>query len=179
MPIRSFCCPVDVMSRTVFFINLNSTFGSLRKELSRKGVYFARSNNLGNADSVYGTTQCRRYLSTAKCMSCFDVGVSILTARCTTQNGAYVILDDCFIRWVLNYYALSIWHFRSYYLNNAKFCFQPNISRLSKGNRLENWYLMKIWWCFLGIILNMMNAPKPYTQIPEDFWWLYEHNWCR
>ncbi|XP_042756167.1 cysteine-rich receptor-like protein kinase 2 [Lactuca sativa] len=106
MPIRSFCGPVDVMSPTVFFTNLNSTFASLRKELSRKGVYFARSNNLGNADSVYGTTQCRRYLSTAKCMSCFDVGVSILTARCTTQNGAYVILDDCFIRYqnYQNYY---------------------------------------------------------------------------
>lgn len=102
MPIRSFCCPVDVMSRTVFFINLNSTFGSLRKELSRKGVYFATSHNLGNADTVYDTSQCRRYLSIAQCLFCFDVGVSILTSCETTRNGAYVIVDDCFISW-------SIW----------------------------------------------------------------------
>ncbi|CAH1412161.1 unnamed protein product [Lactuca virosa] len=80
MPIRSFCVHVDIMSPTVFFTNLNSTFASLRKELSRKGVYFAISHNLGNADSIYGTSQCRRYLSTTQCLSCFDVGVSILTA---------------------------------------------------------------------------------------------------
>ncbi|KAL4569197.1 hypothetical protein LXL04_024831 [Taraxacum kok-saghyz] len=104
--IRSFCGPVDVMSPSVFSANLNSTFASLRQELSRNGVYFARSENLGNADSVYGTTQCRRYLSAAQCVSCFDVGVATLVERCSTRNGGYVIFDDCFLRYqnYQNYY---------------------------------------------------------------------------
>ncbi|KAI3502736.1 hypothetical protein L1887_30999 [Cichorium endivia] len=105
MLIRSFCGPVDVVSPSTFFTNLNSTFASLRKELAGKDVYFARAQNLGNADSVYGTAQCRRYLSQAQCLSCFDVGVSTL-ARCTTRNGGYAIFDDCFIRYqnYQNYY---------------------------------------------------------------------------
>lgn len=95
--IRSFCDRVDPMSPSVFFSNLNSTFASLRRQLSREGVYFARAQNLGDADSVYGTAQCRRYLSAARCVACFDAGVSEL-ARCTSGNGAYASFDDCFLR---------------------------------------------------------------------------------
>ncbi|KAI3813780.1 hypothetical protein L1987_18514 [Smallanthus sonchifolius] len=96
MMITSFCDRVDPMSPSVFFSNLNSTYASIRGQLLKDGVYFARAQNLGDADSVYGTVQCRNYLSAAQCLACFDVGVSAL-AHCTTGNGAYVILDDCFL----------------------------------------------------------------------------------
>ncbi|KAJ9564613.1 hypothetical protein OSB04_000579 [Centaurea solstitialis] len=96
--IRSFCDRVDAMSPSDFFRNLNTTFATLRRQLSTDGVHFARAQNLGQADSVYGTAQCRQYLSTSQCIACIDVGVSTL-ARCTTGNGAYAILDDCFLRY--------------------------------------------------------------------------------
>ncbi|XP_024961311.1 cysteine-rich receptor-like protein kinase 2 [Cynara cardunculus var. scolymus] len=96
--IRSFCDRVDAMSPLDFFRNLNSTFAALRRQLSMEGVHFARAQNLGHADSVYGTAQCRQYLPTGRCITCIDVGVSTL-ARCTSGNGAYAILDDCFLRY--------------------------------------------------------------------------------
>ncbi|KAK1439297.1 hypothetical protein QVD17_05113 [Tagetes erecta] len=96
--VRSFCDRVDPMSPSVFFSNLNNTFASLRGQLSREGVYFARAQSLGDADSVYSTAQCRRYLSATRCVACFDMGVSAV-APCTSGNGAYVTLDDCFLRY--------------------------------------------------------------------------------
>ncbi|XP_023760090.1 cysteine-rich receptor-like protein kinase 2 [Lactuca sativa] len=105
IPIRSFCGRVAVISQSEFSTNLNSTLAALRKDLSVNGSYFSRAQTVGDADSVYGTAQCRHYLTTVQCLACFDSGVSTL-AGCTSGNGAYVTLDDCFIRYqnYQNYY---------------------------------------------------------------------------
>ncbi|KAD5960704.1 hypothetical protein E3N88_12176 [Mikania micrantha] len=86
------------MSTTSFFNNLNSTIVQLRSLLSNTGVYYARSQNLMNQDSVYGLTQCRNYLSTQQCVACFDVAVSAVES-CSSVNGANVFLDNCFLRY--------------------------------------------------------------------------------
>ncbi|KAI3519033.1 hypothetical protein L1887_08007 [Cichorium endivia] len=96
-PLRFYCGSNDAMSPTSFSRNLHSTFSQLRSQLSNTGVYYARAQNLENGDAVYGVAQCRNYLSSAECLACFDVSVSVV-ATCGSANGANVFLDNCFLR---------------------------------------------------------------------------------
>ncbi|KAI3722971.1 hypothetical protein L2E82_34220 [Cichorium intybus] len=96
-PLRFYCGSNDAMSPTSFSGNLHSTFSQLRSQLSNTGVYYARAQNLENGDAVYGVAQCRNYLSSAECLACFDVSVSVV-ATCGSANGANVFLDNCFLR---------------------------------------------------------------------------------
>ncbi|KAI3747606.1 hypothetical protein L6452_10121 [Arctium lappa] len=98
MPLRFYCGSNDAMSPTSFSRNLDSTFAQLKSQLSNNGVYYARAQNLENGDAVYGVAQCRKYLSEAQCLACFDVAVSGVES-CGSANGANVFLDNCFLRY--------------------------------------------------------------------------------
>ncbi|CAH1435490.1 unnamed protein product [Lactuca virosa] len=64
----------------------------------RSAVLMLRAQSLSDGDPVFGDAHCRRYLSTAQCVACFDSGVSELLP-CTTVNAAYVFSDNCFLRY--------------------------------------------------------------------------------
>ena len=97
-PIRSFCGVNAPATLSSFINHRNSTLSQIRTQLSSNGVFYATAQSTVNeGDPVYGDAQCRRYLSAAQCVACFDSGVPELLP-CTTVNVAYVFSDNCFIR---------------------------------------------------------------------------------
>nr|GMC67589.1 cysteine-rich receptor-like protein kinase 2 [Ipomoea batatas] len=80
---------------------LNLSFADLRNQLSSANKRFATSTQ----KTVYAMAQCRKYLSTADCVSCFDAAV-IVTRNCSIAgvSSAIVILDGCFLRYNNGYF---------------------------------------------------------------------------
>ncbi|KAI3519031.1 hypothetical protein L1887_08004 [Cichorium endivia] len=97
-PIRSFCGRNPPIIVSNFVNNRNSTLSEIRRKLSSDNVFYATAQSLAEGDSVFGAAQCRNYLSASQCVACFDAGVSEITS-CVTGNGAYVFLDNCFVRY--------------------------------------------------------------------------------
>ncbi|KAF5769140.1 putative protein kinase RLK-Pelle-DLSV family [Helianthus annuus] len=81
-----------------FIRNRNSTFDEMRRRLLSERVLYARAQDLSGGDSVFAAAQCRNYLSVEQCVACFDVAFSEL-AKCIVSNGAYVFLDECYVRY--------------------------------------------------------------------------------
>lgn len=80
-----------------FIKNRNSTFDQMRRVLVSDRVLYAKAQELSGGDSVYAAAQCRNYLSVDQCLACFDVAVFEL-GKCIAGNGAYVFLDECYVR---------------------------------------------------------------------------------
>lgn len=72
--------------------NQNRTFNDLRRQLSNN-THFATAQQSG----IYAMAQCRNYLSGIDCLACFDAAVS-LTLNCSSDGGARVIFEGCFLR---------------------------------------------------------------------------------
>ncbi|KAL4569198.1 hypothetical protein LXL04_024832 [Taraxacum kok-saghyz] len=96
--IRWYCSSYKGMNGQVFLENLNTTFSSLRKQLSKVNNHHAVSNTVINGESVFGLALCREYLSIAACLSCFDTAVSYMKV-CGLGNGANIFYDNCQIRY--------------------------------------------------------------------------------
>lgn len=75
-----------------FSSNRNLTFNELRRQLSNT-THFATAQQSG----IYAMAQCRNYLSGVDCLACFDAAVS-LTLNCSSDGGARVIYEGCFLR---------------------------------------------------------------------------------
>ncbi|KAL4577876.1 hypothetical protein LXL04_013991 [Taraxacum kok-saghyz] len=97
IPIHSFCGSIAPLNPN-FFKNRNATLAEIRTKLLNEGVVYATAQDLTAGDSVYAAAQCRNYVSRDECVACFDAGVSILV-KCKKGNGAYVVFDNCFIRY--------------------------------------------------------------------------------
>ncbi|KAL8241931.1 hypothetical protein R6Q59_012233 [Mikania micrantha] len=72
----------------------------MRMILLSQRVLYARAQDLSGGDSVYAAAQCRNYLSVDQCVVCFNVAFFKL-AKCIVGNGAYVFLDECYVRYEL------------------------------------------------------------------------------
>ncbi|KAI3898095.1 hypothetical protein MKX03_021694 [Papaver bracteatum] len=96
------CSLYNATRQSLFFSNRDSTFSDLRKKLSSgDNIRFATAKTAITADPVYGMAQCRNYLSTSDCLSCFSDAVSQIR-NCSSANGARVIYDGCFLRYESN-----------------------------------------------------------------------------
>lgn len=82
-----------------FFSNLNTTLANLRRQLSVNKTHFATAEQARSSSPVYAIVQCRNYLSTADCVSCFDIAAVDIRKYCKLVNGARVIYDGCFLRY--------------------------------------------------------------------------------
>lgn len=91
------CSNYNVSSVLDFSINLNNSFSDLRSQING-GKHFATTQRFRGADSVYAMIQCRDYMSTAECLSCFSVA-STKIRNCSAANGGRVIYDGCFLRY--------------------------------------------------------------------------------
>lgn len=91
------CSNYNVSSVLDFSINLNNSFSDLRSQING-GKNFATTQRFRGADSVYAMIQCRDYMSTAECLSCFSVA-STKIRNCSAANGGRVIYDGCFLRY--------------------------------------------------------------------------------
>ncbi|KAL5703901.1 hypothetical protein ACHQM5_022394 [Ranunculus cassubicifolius] len=95
------CSQYNVTSPFVFMTNLNATFLDLRSQLSNgSNTRFATAQRPRETDPVYAMIQCRNYLNTSDCVTCFDAAVTRIR-RCSSPNanGARVVLDGCFLRY--------------------------------------------------------------------------------
>ncbi|KAI3775696.1 hypothetical protein L1987_45445 [Smallanthus sonchifolius] len=92
------CSPVNATNIQNFFSILNDTFRDIRRQLSNNNTYFATSELSRNSQPVYIMAQCRKYMSTSDCVSCFDFAASSIRS-CAAFNGARSVLDGCFLRY--------------------------------------------------------------------------------
>lgn len=88
------CSQYNATNIPNFFKRLNASFDDLRNQLSKHDKRFATTKQ-----SVYAMVTCRKYMSKADCLSCFDAAV-IHIRTCGGANGAHFIYDGCFLRWV-------------------------------------------------------------------------------
>ena len=91
------CSQVNVTNIPNFIGNLNETFRDVRRKLSNNNTYFATSEQTRNSVPVYVLAQCRNYMSTSDCMSCFDFADTSIRS-CTPANGGRAVFDGCFLR---------------------------------------------------------------------------------
>ncbi|PWA51338.1 Concanavalin A-like lectin/glucanase, subgroup [Artemisia annua] len=96
--LRKYCRSYNAMNEVFYLRNLNSTLSSLRRQLSNPQVYYANAQSMSNDEFVYSFAMCREYLSTSKCLACFDSAVNE-TKACWIADGGNMIYDDCSLRY--------------------------------------------------------------------------------
>ncbi|XP_006352395.1 putative receptor-like protein kinase At4g00960 [Solanum tuberosum] len=90
------CSQYNATNLPDFFRRLNASFVDLRNQLSNQDKRFATTQQ-----AVYAMIECRKYLSRADCVSCYDSAVSLIRT-CSGANGARVTYDGCFLRYESN-----------------------------------------------------------------------------
>ncbi|KAI3775677.1 hypothetical protein L1987_45426 [Smallanthus sonchifolius] len=95
--LRKYCRLYTSLNGESYLSNLNTTFASLRRQLSSPQAYYAFTQTTNNGVFVYAFALCREYLSTSQCLACFDSAVNE-TKSCGFADGGNVIYDDCSIR---------------------------------------------------------------------------------
>ncbi|KAK8584657.1 hypothetical protein V6N13_138612 [Hibiscus sabdariffa] len=135
------CSQFNVTSFPNFSRNVNRSLTELRGQLE-DGMHFAVAQEATGSDPVYAMVQCRNYMSTSDCISCFTTASSQITA-CSAANGARVIYDGCFLR-----YESNMFYQQTTQMGNLGICgnrraspsqqtiFQTTVERLL-GNLIE------------------------------------------
>ncbi|KAK9071518.1 hypothetical protein SSX86_010087 [Deinandra increscens subsp. villosa] len=102
--IRDYCSQYYGRSPEYFLSNLKTTLSSLHQQLTN-GSRYALARTLLNGESVWGLASCRGYVSTVRCVACFNYAVAQLK-RCGLGNGAHAFYNDCDVRYENNnFYA--------------------------------------------------------------------------
>ncbi|XP_058098009.1 cysteine-rich receptor-like protein kinase 44 isoform X2 [Magnolia sinica] len=91
------CVSNNAIDPFIFSSNLNSVFAELRSLLNSS--HFAMAQRIHTIEMVYAIAQCRHYLSTSDCLSCFSTATSELQTRCLNNIGAHAVYDGCFLRY--------------------------------------------------------------------------------
>ncbi|KAI3982929.1 hypothetical protein MKX01_010412 [Papaver californicum] len=97
------CSTWNATRPSAFLSNCEALFSDLREKLSRSTISrFATAEiSIIKSDPVYGLAQCRNYLSSTDCLTCFSTAVSHIR-NCSSANGARVTYDGCFLRYESN-----------------------------------------------------------------------------
>ncbi|KAK7393278.1 hypothetical protein VNO78_21829 [Psophocarpus tetragonolobus] len=83
--------------------NLNASFADLKTQVNNQGKHFATAESVSGTSPVYAMFQCVKYLSNADCATCLTAAAtSIRNCSATTNNGARVVYDGCFLRYESN-----------------------------------------------------------------------------
>ncbi|KAJ0728340.1 putative protein kinase RLK-Pelle-DLSV family [Helianthus annuus] len=96
--LRRYCRSYQSTYGESYLSNVNTTFSSLQRQLSDPQVYYAFAQTTINGDFVYAFALCRVYLSTSRCLACFESAVNE-TKTCGIADGGNIIYDDCSIRY--------------------------------------------------------------------------------
>ncbi|KAF9665795.1 hypothetical protein SADUNF_Sadunf16G0160800 [Salix dunnii] len=97
--LSSGCSAVKVDNVTESTKNLNATLLDLREQLS-SSKYFATAERARGAGPVFAMVQCRKYLSTADCVACFDIAAKQIRRNCSANvTGGRFYYDGCFLRY--------------------------------------------------------------------------------
>ncbi|KAJ6755006.1 CYSTEINE-RICH RLK (RECEPTOR-LIKE KINASE) PROTEIN [Salix purpurea] len=93
------CSPVKVDNVTESIKNLNATLLDLRAQLN-SSKYFAIAEQARGLEPVFAMVQCRKYLSTADCVACFDIAAKPSSRNCSADvTGGRFYYDGCFLRY--------------------------------------------------------------------------------
>ncbi|MCL7030274.1 hypothetical protein MKW94_004775, partial [Papaver nudicaule] len=94
------CSTWNVTREAAFLSNRESLFSDLREKLSSSNTSrFATAEvAIIKTDPVYGMAQCRNYLSSSDCLTCFSTAVTHIR-NCSSANGARITYDGCFLRY--------------------------------------------------------------------------------
>ncbi|XP_024963695.1 cysteine-rich receptor-like protein kinase 2 [Cynara cardunculus var. scolymus] len=92
------CSLLNTTNTRSFFNNLNQTFTEVRRQLSTDDTFFATGEQARSSEPVYVMAQCRRYMTTADCLACYDYATLAIRA-CAAADGARAVLDGCFLRY--------------------------------------------------------------------------------
>ncbi|RWR90472.1 cysteine-rich receptor-like protein kinase 42 [Cinnamomum micranthum f. kanehirae] len=90
--IKLSCSQYNTTSPSSFFSDLNATFSNIRSQLISATFATAQRNQ------IYTLFQCRPYLSTSDCLSCFTTAERQIR-NCSAANGARVVYDGCYLRY--------------------------------------------------------------------------------
>jgi hypothetical protein len=95
------CSQYNATPASAFIAALNSTFASLRANLSAAGGGgFATAAEPRAAAPAFAMAQCRPYVAGRDCVACFDAAAARLRAACSAAaNGGRAILDGCMLRY--------------------------------------------------------------------------------
>ncbi|XP_066378605.1 cold-responsive protein kinase 1-like isoform X2 [Miscanthus floridulus] len=94
------CSQYNATPASAFIAALNSTFASLRANLSAAGGGFATAAEPRAAAPAFAMAQCRPYVAGRDCVACFDAAAARLRAACgAAANGGRAILDGCMLRY--------------------------------------------------------------------------------
>jgi hypothetical protein len=97
------CSQYNATPASAFIAALNSTFASLRANLSAaSSVGFATAAEPRAAAPAFAMAQCRPYVAGRDCVACFDAAAAGLRATCVAgraANGGRAILDGCMLRY--------------------------------------------------------------------------------
>ncbi|XP_042436138.1 cysteine-rich receptor-like protein kinase 2 [Zingiber officinale] len=96
------CSLINVTNTTAFAATINRTFAHLHSTISSAAPsssdsHFATAQN--SDPQFYALFQCRGYLSTADCLTCFSAADVHIRRYCGPANGARIIYDGCFLRY--------------------------------------------------------------------------------
>ncbi|KAG6477758.1 putative receptor-like protein kinase At4g00960 [Zingiber officinale] len=96
------CSLINVTNTTAFAATINRTFAHLHSTISSAAPsssdsHFATAQN--SDPQFYALFQCRGYLSTADCLTCFSAAEVHIRRYCGPANGARVVYDGCFLRY--------------------------------------------------------------------------------
>ncbi|KAJ6424586.1 hypothetical protein OIU84_025379 [Salix udensis] len=92
------CSNVKVDNVTESTKNLNATLLDLEAQLNRS-KYFATADQARGSSPVFAMVQCRKYLSTADCVSCFAIAAKQIRSCPANVSGGRVIYDGCLLRY--------------------------------------------------------------------------------
>lgn len=97
------CSQYNATPASAFIAALNSTFASLRANLSAaSSVGFATAAEPRAAAPAFAMAQCRPYVAGRDCVACFDAAAERLRATCVAgraANGGRAIFDGCMLRY--------------------------------------------------------------------------------
>ncbi|MFS7955351.1 putative Gnk2-like domain-containing protein [Helianthus anomalus] len=96
--LRDYCRKYNSQNPESYISSLNTILSSLQRQLSDPQVYYAFARTMNNGDLVYAFSLCREYLSTSRCLACFELAVN-RTKACGLADGGNIIFDDCSIRY--------------------------------------------------------------------------------
>ena len=123
--LNSGCSTFNASNLRNFYANINGTFLDLKNQISNESKHFATSQQAIGEVIVFSMFQCRNYLSKNDCVGCFNTA-STKIRNCSAANGARLIYDGCFLRYVhiefidpCKYYVLEL--FKKFINQTVKF----------------------------------------------------------
>ena len=97
--INSGCSTYNATNLQSFHANINATFSELRGDIINDSKHFGTTQQATGDVLTFVMFQCRNYLSNNDCLSCFNTA-STQIRNCSAANGARVIYDGCFLRYI-------------------------------------------------------------------------------